>query len=405
MRPVVRGAVILGCLLLAGAAFWAWYALMEQRVGADVYFSPEAQENPMLAASRLLQHHGHAVRIDDTLGVTLRGPLPDGTLIVTDGNGAMSSRQFDQLLAWMQRGNTLIAMPDGAPTAPTPAPAQARPLGALTGVSLTYHFNSRRHCDAGGDDPAPPGPQKGKASREHHLACLTLPGAAYPLALETEMNVMKKMRAGAEPLWSDREGVAVRVYTEGAGRLVLIATNFFDNQSLRRQDHAQLLLALAALKGGGGPVVFVEHLDTPRWYRLLWLAWGLPLSGLALFLLLLLWRALRRFGPVLAEPAQARRALLQHVEASGNWLWRAPGGRELLLAAARHYSARQLQRRLPEWPALTSDQQLRLLETHTAFSLAELGNALHAPAASHPPAFTRQIQILQQLRKHYESGQ
>jgi hypothetical protein len=417
MKPVLRGAAVIGALLLVAGAVWAWYALMEKRVEADFYLSPAALENPMLAASELLQHHGHAVRTEDTLAETLRRPLPDGTLILADVNGAMSAGEFEQLLVWTRRGNTLIAAPAWAPGAVGAkalarlaarrggTPVQADPLGSRTGIALGFRSNGRRHCDPGGDDPAPPGEQKNKPRIEHYLACLTLPGAAYPLALETGMNAMEEQHPGRAALWRDREGVAVRAYAEGNGRLVLIARNFFDNQSLRQQDHAELLLALAAIKPGAAPVVFIQHLDTLHWYRILWLAWGLPLCGLALFLLLLLWRALRRFGPLLGEPPQARRALLQHVEASGNWLWQAPGGREMLLAAARRHSAAHLQRRLPEWPALTPEQQLRLLATHTTFSAAELGNTLHAPAAVRAPAFARQIQILQQLRKQYEPRQ
>ncbi|HEV7816990.1 MAG TPA: DUF4350 domain-containing protein [Janthinobacterium sp.] len=415
--PLLAGLL---CLLLAAGAAWAWLTFMERRLEAVPFVSPAARANDMLAAQRLLERYGHPVRLDATLGETLSRALPDGTLILADLNGQMSARQAEQLLAWVRRGNVLLTIPRWSPEgkrdrpeAAQPLPqAQLDPIGARTGVALSFRSKIRDDCDADADAAAAaPGAAPGAADGKnlHYLACLTLPGAAAPLALETRMSVLQDtVQAGGRavaPLWSDREGVAVRAYAEGAGRIVLMSANFFENGVLRQQDHAELLLKLAALAPAARQVLIVQRLDALRWYRALWLAWGLPLSGLGIFLLLLFWRAVRRFGPLLPEPAQARRALLQHIEASGNWLWRAPGGRELLLAATRRWTAALLQRRMPEWPLLAPEEQLRRLLRLTPFSADELRSALQAPAAAQAPVFTRQIQILQQLRQVHERHQ
>jgi pimeloyl-ACP methyl ester carboxylesterase len=182
----------------------------------------------------------------------------------------------------------------------------------------------------------------------------------------------------------------------------MVSDNYFNNQRLPRFDHAELLLGLARLNQQGRNVMMVLHADAAPWYAVLWRAAWMPLTALALLLALLLWRAARRFGPMLPEPATERRSLIEHIEASGNWLWRAKGGRDVLLAAARQETLALLRRRAPELHPLGDDEKAARLARLCNAQLIDMRSALHGPAASQPAAFTRQIQLLQQVRIHYE---
>ena len=105
---------------------------------------------------------------------------------------------------------------------------------------------------------------------------------------------------------------------------------------------------------------------------------------------------------MLPEAGQERRALMEHVDASGRWLWKLPQGRTVLLLAARYATTQVLQRRVPGLQQMQPGEQVHILAQACQLAAASVASALHHPAATLPPDFTRQIQTLQQLRKHYE---
>jgi hypothetical protein len=126
------------------------------------------------------------------------------------------------------------------------------------------------------------------------------------------------------------------------------------------------------------------------------------LLGLAALLLLWTWNATRRFGPLLPAGDTVRRALIEHIEASGRWLWKLPQGRILLLEAVRKRTLQQLLRRLPELHALDGNERARRLARLTQLPEALVSDALLGAPAARAADFTRQISILQQLRAHHE---
>ncbi len=282
-----------------------------------------------------------------------------------------------------------------------PADVEIDPIGARLGVELGTH------------DALPPvlpecaypdlRPAAYKTDLRWLLTCVTPPGQAYPLLLEAPRARLASGPNAPKPAWRDAHGgEALQVHAEGKGRIVLVAHNYFDNQALGRFDHAQLLLALGALTPDAKQVQIVHHLDVVKWYRALWQRFSLALVSVALGLALLLWSALRRFGPLLPEPSLERRSLLEHIDASGRWLWKAPGGPEILLAAARALTLNVFRRRAPELLRMDAAEQEKHLVRFCKIGRDELHAALHQPAAGRPLEFTRQIKTLQILRTHYE---
>jgi hypothetical protein len=433
-RLRTRNAImVLASLLALGAAVWLWFELMEQVWEPQLRYSPDLGRKPMLAATQLLERHGYQVDVYKLLGDADLDTLPDGALILADNRGRMSDAQARQLLAWVRRGNTLVMQPRWSddderneqrsnPRAPR-KPRLNRldtddPLGALVGVTMGYARDMRDSCDTGiapprrhttgQDEDEDDNGDSGAYDGEYQFTCVTVPGARYPLVLETGHEVLASQKNARAPLWSDPDAVALRAYGEGDGRLVMVSDNFFNNARLPRYDHGEMLLALAALRPGARHVVIVQDLNITPWYVALWRAGAMPLTALALLAALLLWRAARhgRFGPLLPEPAVMRRALLEHVEASGHWLWRAPGGRALLLDAARRETLALLARRAPDLRHL--DRQAlcaRLARLHQLDETAlheALYNAPQSADSRHPAIFVRQIRVLQQVRKAYD---
>jgi hypothetical protein len=424
---LIAGITLL--VLIAGSVWW--FATFEKRWVAQHYVSDALRTNPMLAATRLLSGRGYTVTDQTTLREVLLKPLPEGTLLIAENGGILSAEQANRLLAWVRQGNTLIMRPkwgsdvddddedaaeeDGKAEVARPggknaSPVETDPIGAHFGVALKHvNCECKKKHPPQSAHPVVGLPSTINGTLADRLVDFTLPGAGYPLQLDASYIGMKMVKAGPAPLHGDTAGDAVRVYREGRGHVVLLAQNYFDNNHLGRYDHAEMLLGLAGLRQNtqsGKPsspqFLIVRGLDMAKWYEALWDNFRPGLIGIACMLLLMLWVALRRFGPTLPEPALERRSLIEHIDASGRWLWNVAGGREMLLRAAQNAANRAWQSRRPELLRLHPDQQIERLAEASNLAVPDLINALRHPAGKTPAAFTRQIQTLRQLRKSHE---
>lgn len=398
--------IALGLLLIAGCAWW-WFDNMEQRWTAHGRHSEAAMQNPMLGATRLLTRYRHTVQLADSLTETLHRPLPDGTLILLDNDGLVTPEQAARLLAWVKRGNTLIVRPKwkgrtgnfvcGEQESSVPPHSahstdanDADPIGAQYGIELVARARQLRATSAGAADAKP------------CLTRITLPRASHALQLDIDTFMLTSSNGKAIPLFSDDTLDAVRIHAHGDGHLAFLAQNYFDNDSLAWYDNAELLLGLTALHRNARHVLIVRHLDMPSWYQALWWQFKAGIISVACGLALLFWLAVRRFGPLLPEPAQERRSLIEHIDASGRWLWKLPGGRDILLAAVRNATEKLLLRRAPELLRLTPAERVAQLARDCRVPHEDVASALLEPASKLPIDFTRQIQTLQRLRKHHE---
>src|SRR3546814_7677547 len=129
---------------------------------------------------------------------------------------------------------------------------------------------------------------------------------------------------GDEPLqsWGDLDaGRSYARLAHGAGTVDVVAdTSFITNRSLENPGAAELARQLLQTGWKRGTVHLVYAANMPSLWRLLlehaWMAWLPALLALAAWL----WMRTQRFGPRLPSPEPARRALLEHVQASGEHL-------------------------------------------------------------------------------------
>lgn len=441
------GLIALAIAALGALGAWWWYSAMEQVWEARTTKSEAAHRNRMLAATLLLQRGGHKVSVAGSLGELSLDQLPDGTLLLADASGVMEQDKAARLLRWVARGNTLVAQPrwitsaesdllaeeiseaeeeegvtESAPDADDAededgeepareATAEEKaedskdelvendPIAARLGVRL-FTIPYAPPCDEKRAlkrcKPAADGKHKALVRQ------LQLPGTVHLLDLDAGRSKLISMPQAAEPLWSDEDGTTVRVYQEGKGKIVILADDFFNNDELRDHDHGELLLALAALNQGAGHVSIVQNLDALAWYRLLWKHYSMALLALAALLALLFWAAVRRFGPVLPQPVIERRSLMEHIDASGAWLWKTRHGAQVLLDAAREDTLAVIRRRAPGLFRLPEAELVAALARMCDLPEDQVAQALYQAAAPTSLHFTRQIRILQELRNHHE---
>jgi len=419
--------IALFAVLLAGAGYELWHIYMHKVWRGQFYYSDERIKNPMLAATRLLEARGHKVRLEPMLNYQLLNKLPDGVLLLSPYARQPDEHQAALLLDWVKRGNTLIMTPgwvqnsdDKSDKPEAISDELPDPLGKHFGVSMSGRTRIDEACrldplEAKRREKQAAAQKKAKDEDDEeeepeapaHLVCLTAPGAANTIELRRQSDSLQRFEGkGPTPLWGDTHELSVLVYAEGRGKVAMVASdaidNYFDNDSLRQFDHAELLLLLASQSGANAPVLLVQHNEAVGWAAWLWQHCRPVLLGLAALLLLWTWNATRRFGPLLPATASARRALIEHIEASGRWLWKLPQGRILLLEAVRKRTLQVLLRRLPELHALDGNERVRRLARLTQLPETQVSEALLGAPAARAADFTRQISILQQLRAHHE---
>jgi hypothetical protein len=128
---------------------------------------------------------------------------------------------------------------------------------------------------------------------------------------------------------------------------VLAQGQLFRNRFIGNDDHAGLLLALTRLDPHINAVRFVRAGSVSLTEMLREHAWRAVL-GLAVLLVVWLWRCLPRFGPVCALPTRGQRRFAAHLEEAGTFLWRyrltsvlLHGPRRAVLAAANRTGLRE----------------------------------------------------------------
>ncbi|WP_101926402.1 MULTISPECIES: DUF4350 domain-containing protein [Luteimonas] len=352
--------------------FVAWWLHTYERVEREIALPPrgEATYNPLYALRLALRADGVDAVSRQRLRLESEALSPGDTVLLFGDPRTLRARDVDALLAWVDGGGHLLVR--------TPPPrgrdAVARPWELLPRLGVT------------------PVPDSARCER------------LFVDAQEPHVEFCNGQRfVVATPLltWGDDAGDLVFARLQrGAGRVDVLADfDFLAGDTLREPPHAALARQLLAPNYREGRVHLIYAASVPPLWRVLltrgWMAWG----PLLLALLAWLWMRTQRLGPLLPSPSPTRRALLEHVHASGEHLLRyrrsAP-----LHAAVRDAFLDRLRRRDPLAAALTGDAQAEAIAARTGHTPAEVRHALQTPSPDDPRGFRQRIARLIQMRTH-----
>lgn len=378
-RTQITAGLFLLVLLAAAALWWKRNFVYEQHLRPRVV--PYLRSDRLLAAGLWAERNGFASVPLADLDTDLRGLRP-GVLLLGQARGLHDDVHGQRLLNWVAAGNTLIM-----PVVESRDEEDEVALKGSNAILEQFGVSVARLS---------------KQSSRVHPVELRLPDLAYPLLVARSNLRLEQKAQAARPLASDGTPASLLLFAHGRGRVLLLSTEVFSTHMLGYGDHGQLLLHLLQAEGAGATLSRVNALEMPAWYEQLWQSYAPAVLAAAAGLMLWLWQAARRFGPLLPEAEQPRRAIIEHIDASGRWLWSRPDGPALLLQEVRTATLHIIERRRPALLRLSAGEQLQLLAGDTGLDRAELELALFAAPAGQPAAFTHQISLLQGLRHHYE---
>ena len=378
-RPaVVRTALL--ALLGAGliALFVWWWLRTFERVTESIDLPPraEAAYNPLYALKLALKDAGRRIDSRQRLDADDHPLKPGDTVLMYGDPRMLTPEEVERLLAWVAEGGHLIVR-----TPPPGAVIGGEDVPLLADLKIVA-------MDA---DPICHGLQVG--TLEHHLEFCG--GRRFYFSYDEGETVE------VAATWGDEEAAEfgfARVI-RGKGTVdVLADLDFLDNEKLEDVQHAALARQLLAPNWStGGTFHLIYSAEMPSLFRLLLhYGWRVLLPA-ALALLLWLWMRTERLGPLLPPPAPDRRSLLEHVQASGDHLYRY-GRRAMLYAAVHDAFQRRLRQRDPYIAALDGPAQIDALARRTGWTAVEVEAALRYPRPGDARDFVLRIARLLQLR-------
>ncbi len=352
-------------LILAVAGFFALFERVEEE--AEVGYQGAARTNPFLATERLFTRLGAPARTLAAGPTTL--PPADHALLVLNPARSLSAERFAQILDWVRKGGKLIVTPDEAPS--------------LDPILRHWSVGVADQPDAGEPEVFEVALLEGTKAR------VEMPRTRRLVVERKDAQIQKGTEAG----------LAFVRYAEGEGSVTFLAdAGFLANDHIGRHDHAVLAWALVRAGGDVPAGIWIAVRDeVPTLGQLLARHAWMALASGALLIAAWLWSAGARFGPLLPVPPRDRRSLLEHVEASGDFLWRTGRGDELL-QGARQALLHRIDVRGPGWSRLPAPELVQRLATAARLPAARINRSLHGSVTA-PADLVQALQTLETLRR------
>ncbi len=369
-----QGLIIAALLTMVGAiAYWFYTNFEKVQKEVDVGFHGAARINELLAAQRYFESFGVTARSVESL--TEFPPAP-ATLIIPTPRYEMGVDEAQRLRRWVEAGGHLVVVPSSAFDAGyESADALLDPLGIQVQEV---------------EDPQSDG-----------LVDVDWPDSGDFMAVSMEANVRLDHAHTKNKILlelADEDGTYLLRLALGRGMITVLSdADFFTNYRIAQNDHAAYLWHVAQADNQR-PVWLVYKDSMPPLHR--WLmqhAWTALTAG-TLALVLWLWAASRRFGPALVAAPLKRRRLLDHVDATGRFLWRAGQG-EQLMKGARQALYRTLELRHPAWAGISSQELYQRLAVLSGVPQEQIQIALLYTHLGSEHEFTKVIQTLERIRK------
>jgi hypothetical protein len=384
-KQIAIGAIVAAALALA--AFWVYtnFELYEQEI--EVGLQAEARENPYLALGRFVEHYGASVR---TFPVYTRPPPPGATLYFPAERVVLSARQNAELRAFAEDGGHLIVVTHTLweEKNKTPDPL-LDPLGAAQ-----FENKPREPLQC----PAPKTENDEPWQKPDPLP-VSLPDGSGTLMLHFDQRFRLEER-GSPAVWrlADTFGAHALHYRVGQGAItVLTDDGLLTNREIGKHDHAALATWLLEPQPGGIIWIIRDH-DAPPLWAWLW-KYAAPVVLAALVLLAVwLWGATRRFGPIAPDTAAERKSLVEHITASGRFLWQ-HGASGTLMAAVVQALRQRIRARHPAWAGLAVGDLSAKLAAFTGLPEAAIARALAADPRRSSERFTQDLETLESLRR------
>lgn len=410
-------------LIVAAAIVWFFnaYEKVEVEIVSDV--SDEVRRNQLLAAERFFKASGYEA--ESTTGRDLLKKLPpeNDTLIVNNFFSSLSEEKERELLDWINNGGHLVITPR---IFWTKEKGSGYPLLDDLGIERRgfklniFGLDLNTYSADNGIEVTVPGIEEPVDAYFDRKSWLVLdnwePDYAIPyrgtLKKQSESkdeNAEREQtgKANAKPNSQDesdddddRQRYHLVQTRYGNGLITVTSDNMFmQNDYIGDLDHAWLLTLLTDTRG---KIWLLYDKSMPSLWQL-FLRHGSPvLIALAVMLIIAIWYAMRRAGPILSINESSRRDLIEHLDATSRYHWR-NGNRDYVTGVTQKQVLEFWHRQHSLLARMDQEQQVEWISEHSGLEQNDIGFALFS-RAENQEQLVRQAQTLQLLRLRIYRG-
>lgn len=355
-------------LVLAGLGWWFHSHLEYVTSEHDLPPRGQAAYDPLYAASLALKAYGAHPVVRPFFDLHKMALSPRDTVVFYSDVRTLSPADVAAVSAWIQSGGHLVVqLPDGADDTP--------PLLAAFGL---------------------------QSGARHSAFCPKLVFGADAAAQDAEFCGYGSVRGVPDDFTyaaGERGELFYVQRNAGKGWLAVVSSmDFMDNLNLKQPADSALMLRVVQPLAYSGRIFLIYSLDVAALPALiLKYGWSVVIS-LALVVAAFLFSLAPRFGPLQPGSAPPRRALLEHVRAGAEVLWRQRGER-LLYQAVRADMLLTLRRRHPAAGNAENKELLGSLAGITGLPRLAVRRALAMDSQDLRTGFVERIATLLEIRK------
>ncbi|MDH3622203.1 MAG: DUF4350 domain-containing protein [Gammaproteobacteria bacterium] len=381
----MRQSTIVLLLLLAGVLYASWFFTNHDKVTRTQYvgYSGEARFNEFYAAENLLVELG--LEADSRSDLTPSEWLPpyEDTIVVHAAEPLAVGEDLSQLLSWVSGGGHLVLLP------PRRESEFADNLLEYFGFFLEeVEVDEYDELDDESEDDA----DDDEADEKEFDYLIALSSTFYRINAYDEDALSATL--------SDEKGNVLARRSWEEGFVTVVASRwYFSNNYLSDSDHARLLLDTVAGYVTPGKTWFIYNSAFPSLWEIIWTTAPYVVLGFATCLLLWLWSKAPTFGPAEGPESLARRSILEHVRAAGNFAWRNHSAAELV-ASSTAAIMHEAEFRHPGISRLALNAQARQIAKMTGLTVESVFDALNNQDHTRHREFTRLMKTLQRIRKN-----
>ena len=336
----------------------------------------EAARNPLLAARRFLNRMGIRTLDINNYKQLFSLPKENDVILISSDRRTLNQQQSHALLDWVSGGGTLIisTIHEGDSSRAIKSLLNHDQLMKLLELNLIEHDED--------------------ISDEENLLNIS---AVDDDDLGIEINQEYIIIGGNETdnTINNRWGSVILQRDHGRGHITITTDlEFIQYKNIGQYDHARFLWHLV---NGKGTVWLVSRNDMPPLWQWLWRHAPYIILSLMLIAVFWLWIGSQRFGPLQPVPETKRRQILEHITASGFFLWKHKK-QQKLIEAVRNELQRYASKRHPAWVAMNQQEKLEHLQECSGIEM-KIIESLFADEHDHQQyEFKHTIQLLKQIR-------
>lgn len=375
-----------GVLLLGLLVIWLGGQLQPYDEMVEHGPAPQARSNDYLAAELFLRDRGLQVTHHEGIAGLETLPTRGQTLLLLGERHQMTPGQTDRLLDWAAAGGHLVVVAEQL------WDEKAGKSGDLLLDRLNLQQYSTKELDTDPQAPQPP------AAEQHpQLTKLYLENETEPAYLAFDLDFHLYDADNRAHAWANSAGATHMLQLQHGDGLITALTDswIWQNRNIDKFDHAWLLWYLTQ----DSDVTLVHRIEHAGLLAQLRQYFPELLTALGLLILLILWHAGQRFGPLLVPASPARRQLQEHLHGSAEFMLRHARG-QTLVHQLQHDIQRRAGHRHSGFEQLPLSEQWALLAQLSNLPPASIEQAMRPPPQQRLSAtdFTRQVAHLQTLR-------